>query len=388
MHRILAATVAALSLVGGAAAQATPKPSGRGLAIALELENHFAGLADKIFPSIVTVTSYLDPPAAEKKRLVGAWFLGGRKDKYPGYRKLAITSGIMMSKAGYILTCRHGLLKKNGELCDMVSVETQDQRHTICKVIGTEPTLNMAVIKLDVYSGKAPPLIVPAKLGNSALVRPGLWAIGCGDPTGPLRFYAVGNFTAVPKRDCYQEQLTATYMQAAMKVHPQAYGGPILNSRGEVVGMLCPRFPKPDVMKPLPHQGIELALPSNTFQGLYKALIEAKSFKSPWIGIAVMSRPELIRERGADAFEKLAKPRHGIYIENVFQPSPAFAKGIRPGDFLVQFGENTIRTPLDFQKFLYLAGIGAKVKLKMWSKGKEQILELDVKPRPANAKTR
>jgi S1-C subfamily serine protease len=96
----------------------------------------------------------------------------------------------------------------------------------------------------------------------------------------------------------------------------------------------------------------------------------------------------LIRERGADAFEKLAKPRHGIYIENVFQPSPAFAKGIRPGDFLVQFGENTIRTPLDFQKFLYLAGIGAKVKLKMWSKGKEQILELDVKPRPANAKTR
>ena len=109
-----------------------------------------------------------------------------------------MTSGVVINDEGHIICCRHGILKPDGSLCDLVSVESQDQQHTICDVLGSEPTLNFAVLRLAVFNEKLPPNCVPAKLGNSSTVRPGLWAIGVGDPDGPEMFYGVGTFTSIP----------------------------------------------------------------------------------------------------------------------------------------------------------------------------------------------
>ena len=67
-----------------------------------------------------------------------------------------------------------------------------------------------------------------------------LKAVAVGDPWGPQRTYAVGTLAAGPQRQCYQEDLAGTLMQASLTVHPEAYGGPLVDIRGRVVGMTVP----------------------------------------------------------------------------------------------------------------------------------------------------
>ena len=151
------------------------------------------------------------------------------------------------------------------------------------------------------------------------------------------------------------------------------------------MGMLSPRKPVPGPLADLPGYGIEFALPSNILQGLYKSLRQTGGNKSPWLGFAVMSRSELIRERGIEKFNAMDKPSTGILIENVFKPSPATTAGIQPGDFLVQFDGKPVLSPLNFQRYLYLTGIGAKVTLKMYRGGKLFDVEAKIEERPKNA---
>lgn len=379
----------------------TAKP-GRdaGLETALLLQDLFARRATTCFNSVVTVTAWERDPkalAAAKKparpmeqgeeEAPEGWGMVASEDDFPGYRKIVIGSGVMIDKEGHVLTCRHNLLKKDGSPADLVSVETPDQRQTICVVAGAEPTLNLGILKLEVFSAKHPPQIMPAKIGNNAKCKAGHFALAFGDPFGPEQFFTYGNFTALPNRDCYQELLTSTYLQMAIRVHPECYGGPVMNIEGEVVGLLMPREFKPGVNQLQQNYGIEFALPINIAKGIYPAIIKKKSFRSPWIGFAVMSRPELLRER-PEQFRTMKKPRFGIFIENVFAPSPAAALGIKPGDFLVKFDGKMVHTPLDFQKYLYLAGIGATVELELAREAKPYTVKVKIEARPAKATTR
>jgi serine protease Do len=377
----------------------TSKEADPALQAALQLQELFARRAKNCFQSVVTVTSWeLDPeqksvlaagskPEQGEDEREGSWGKVAEEKDIPGYRKIAMGSGVVIDKEGHILTCRHLLLKKDGSPADIVSVETPDQRHTICVVLGAEPTLNLGILQLKIYSKKHPPMIVPAKIGNNAGCKAGHYALAFGDPFGPEQFFAYGNFTALPNRDCYQELLTSTYLQMALRVHPQCYGGPVMNIQGEVVGILMPRQFKPGVVELADNYGIEFALPINIAKGIYPAIIKKRSFRSPWIGYAVMSRPELLRER-PEEYRTMKKPRFGIYIENVFSPSPAATLGVKPGDFLVKFDGQLVHTPLDFQKFLYLAGIGKTVELELARDAKPYTIKVKIEPRPSVATTR
>jgi serine protease Do len=227
-----------------------------------------------------------------------------------------------------------------------------------------------------------------AALGDSSAVRSGQWAIALGDPAGPEKFFGVGTFASGPSRDCYQELRSSFYLQAALSVPPEAYGGPLVNIAGEVLGILSPRDPRPGPAASAAPPGIEFALPSNIVIGLYDTIRQKGSFRSPWLGFSVMSRSELMHAQGAEAFEALEKPRSGIYIENVFDPSPAFAAGVRPGDFLVRFDGVDIRAPVDFQRQLYLAGIGGDARLELFHAGTSRTLSLHIEERPPEAHVR
>lgn len=363
-----------------------------GLATAISLEQQFFKISQEMYSAVVTVTGYERDPNAIVEAEAGpsdaAWVLSAFSDKYPGYRKVGIGSGVIVSEDGEILTCASILKKKDGTYADLVDVETDDQTNTICHLIAVEPTLNLALLKMEVFSRITPPHFKVAKFGNSAAMKPGSIALAIGDPFGPERHFSHGIVTSAPSRECYQEILTATYMQTTMLVHPQAYGGALVNLKGELIGILMPREPKNGTQPATPSHGIEFAMPANVVQGIYKALRMTKTFKSPWLGYSVMSRAEIRKERGPEGFNAMDKPRFGIMIENVFEGSPAAKAGIQPGDFLVKFDGEVIHTPIMFQRALYLAGIGADIKLEMYRAGKTIEVPLKVAERPAHATTR
>lgn len=354
---------------------------------ALAVQASFQAVARQVFPSVVSVRSYVEDPDAGQPRVVETtgWTLPPRSDEYPGYVLNAAGSGFVVSEEGDVLTCMHHLQKPDGTLARIIDIETPDQRHFLGEVIGLEPTLNLAVLGFAVYSKGYPPKYSVAKLGNSARIASGSWAFGVGDPPGPEKFFGVGLFTTGPSRDCYQELLTAFYLQAAMAAHPEAYGGPVVNIEGEVLGMLSPRKPRPGAQKTGSLRGIEFALPSNIIQGLYKSIKAKRSRRSPWLGYSVISRPELIRKHGLKGFGEMQKPRFGIMLENTFSPGPAEKAGLRPGDWLVRFDGTVINTPVEFQKQLYLAGIGAEVKLEIFREGKTFEVDVTIEERPAHA---
>ena len=365
-------------------------PAIEGLAVALELEKAYRGVADHVAPSIVSISAYTRKPEAEEEasEVPTARWRVELQQEYKGFELCGSGSGMILSEDGYILTNRHYLLKSDGSVADLVDVETVDNRHTISRVVGMEPTLNLAILKLQVYSETNKPQFRPLKFGNSAQLLPGHIVIAVADPFGPEKFFGAGLLASTPNRECYQEQLTSTFLQAAMRVHPGAYGGILVNLRGEFMGMLTPRNPKFGLEAPDQHLAIEFALPSNIIAGLYKTILRNETFVSPWLGYAVMSMPELQKELGTEAFLALDRPRVGIYIENVFEPSPAHAAGLQRGDFLVKFDGHYIGSPLDFQKYLYMAGIGNTVEVEIYRAGETFTHELKIEERPENATTR
>jgi S1-C subfamily serine protease len=179
--------------------------------------------------------------------------------------------------------------------------------------------------------------------------------------------------------------LSAFYLQTAMTVPPDAYGGPLLDVHGDVIGVLAPGVATLGVLAAHPRFGIEYAMPSKIVEGLYRSIRQVKTFRSPWLGFSVMSRAELAAQRGVEAFNALSKPKNGILIENVFRPSPAADAGILPGDFLVGFDAYKVSTPVDFQKYMYLAGVGKSVKLEIFRAGETLSKELAITARPPEA---
>jgi serine protease Do len=375
-----------------APAPADETPAIEGLDVALQLEKAYRGIADHVFPSVVSIAAYNRAPegegAEDVPQVEATWRLE-LMHEYPGFELNGSGSGVVLSEDGYILTNRHYLLKEDGTLADLIDVETVDNRHTISRIVGMEPTLNMAILKLEVYAETNKPRFTPIRFGNSFDMLPGSMTLAVADPYGPEKYFGPGVFAATPSRECYQEQLTATFLQAAMRVHPGAYGGALVNLRGEFVGMLTPRNPKFGLASSEEqHLAIEFALPSNIIAGLYQTILRNETFVSPWLGYAVMSLAELQKELGTEAFLELDRPRVGIYIENVFDPSPAHAAGIQPGDFLVKFDGHFIGSPLDFQKYLYMAGIGNTVEVELYRAGETYTRELLIEERPENAVTR
>jgi serine protease Do len=190
----------------------------------------------------------------------------------------------------------------------------------------------------------------------------------------------VGTLAARAERQCYQEQLTATLLQASLVVNPESFGGPLVDIRGRVVGMLVP--------PPLAStQGTTYALPIDLALNLYEALKVTESRRSPWLGVSVLELATARRRASSDS-PRIDLPSTGVYIDDVFEPSPASRAGIRVGDSLVAIDGQRLLSVLDFQKWLYLAGIGHEVSLELHRAGETLVKRVQVEERPASATTR
>lgn len=368
-----------------------------GLEAALAIQNQIAKVAKDAKPVVVTVHGYLRLAEGETQAtqptsapVQMGWGDPAGARRHAGYKPYASASGVMVTTDGDVLTCANFLQQKSGQPVDLVDVELEDGRHVISELISIEPTVNLAIVRMRIFAAGV--LRLPTiRFGDSTTLEVGHTALAMGNPDGPGGFFAIGAISALPDRDCYQELLTSFYLQTSLAVPPQAYGGPLLNVKGEVMGLLCPRNPEfgPHVLGP--RDGVEYVLPSSIITGLYKSMIANPTFRSPWLGFAVMSRAELVRKIGLSAFNEMRKPErfgYGIYIENVFKPSPAATAGIEPGDFLVSFNGNLIMSPIEFQANLYLTGIGHEADLEMFRNGKTYNVKVKIEPRPPEAITR
>lgn len=388
--RVVTAPAPARAVAGASASQAVDAAAEPGLAVALQLQDAFAGVAARVFPSVVGVTGYVKDAAwsPEQKRDAGGplWTNAGIDAlRYPGYRPVRSGSGFVVDEAGLVVTRDRLLRGEQDEIAALVDVELADHTHRVATVVGSEPTLDLAVLQIAEPSdgtSQSPP---PVALGDSDRLAIGQWVLALGDPPGNEQTFAVGIVSAPPVRQCYQQELSATRVQSSLAIPERALGGPVVDIQGRVVGLGVgePRGAAPPPGSP----GTGHVLPINLVLNLYEALKVAHSTRSPWIGVSVLELDRVARTAAATEKAKAAMPVNGIGIDDVFVPSPAASAGVKPGDFLVEMGGHAIQSVGDFQKWMYVLGIGAKVELGLVRDGQPLRVTATIEARPPEATT-
>jgi len=344
-------------------------------------EQVFAGIAQRVTPTVVTIRRFVKDQAwwaAEhaKKQSSSGWRVTPDADLVvPDHRPQGGGSGFVVSPDGYILTLRRVVIDPvTGKPADALDVEV-GSNHLLAKVVSAEPTLDLAILKVT----PAAPL-ASAKLGDSGSVGPGSWAIAFGDPDGPERTMVPGFIVHQPARECYQYELSATYLQTSVPVCDGALGGPLVNLHGEVIGINSRRGDSG--AKHAQVAGSGYALPINLPIAIYQSLLTKQSTVSPWLGVSVLRLDDALRKKIG---EPLCK---GVYIDNVFDPSPASAAGIKVGDILQTIDGDSLTGVYDFQRLLYLAGAGKVVKLQVYNASRTRELTTKIGIRPPLATTR
>jgi S1-C subfamily serine protease len=142
------------------------------------------------------------------------------------------------------------------------------------------------------------------------------------------------------------------------------------------------------VERTVPETHTTFAMQIETAIGVGKALKEKRTNDSPWLGLSVLSFEEKRRKMNDNtAFEALQKPANGLFIDDVYDPSPAATAGIRPGDIILSISDTKIVSVVDFQQALYYFS-GTKVPVRFFREGKEfmKIMGIEKRPTAANRK--
>ena len=338
-------------------------------------------LERKVRPSVVSVITYLKYPE-DRARPEGEWEIED-EEVHPGHERAVVSSGFVAAD-GTILCCRTPLNNPLGGFADIIEVESSEGNRYIAEVVGSEPTINIAVLRPKFASNQKGADLVPARIGKVEPLDTGEPVFAFGDPYGSSRTFAPGAVMAMPAAACYQADLTGSFIHASMAVDPGTVGGPLVNRMGEVVGLIVPPPSFDPLARPAPLPQVTYAMQIDTVLGVGEAIVKKRSNVSPWMGFSVLSKAELEGRIGSASFAALAKPEHGIAIDDVYTPSPATKAGVRKGDFLLSVNGVKILSVVDFQQSLYYFA-GVQVPIEVFRDGEVKSLLIQIEQRPVEA---
>jgi S1-C subfamily serine protease len=245
-------------------------------------------------------------------------------------------SGFIIDKNGLILTNNHIV-----EQSASIEVTMFDGRKYEGKLIGTDRTSDIAVVKID--GDNLPPVI----LGDSSGVKVGQVSIAIGNPFG---FFlqgptvTVGVISALNRTIRAEEGVYENLMQTDAHINPGNSGGPLVNIRGEVIGINSANIPFA--------QGIGFSIPVTGAKHIADELIAHGKVVRPWLGIlGVGINPQIAQ------YYKLPSDK-GILVTRVFENSPAFVAGIAPGDVIVEADHKDIKDMNELTKELRSKKVG------------------------------
>ncbi len=257
----------------------------------------------------------------------------------------ALGSGFIISEDGYIVTNYHVISK-----ADEIKVILEGGKKTYsAKVIGTDPETDLALLKID---AKEP--LPYLKFGDSDKVKPGQWVIAIGNPFGLDHTVTAGIISA--KGRVIGAGPYDNFLQTDASINPGNSGGPLLNMKGEVIGINTAIIAS--------GQGIGFAIPSNMAKKVIEQLKKYGKPKRGWLGVTI----EDIDEEKAKALG-LSKPM-GALVVSVVEGDPADKAGIKAGDVILAVNDRPIKDSRDLTRVIGNFPPGEKVKITIWHRGK------------------
>lgn len=335
------------------------------------LEAALVAVGERARPSVFSVRVLPGAPSGSGEG-DGGWRLAGAAKR----NSQAASSAFFLSEDGIAVASWSALGLESDADPEALEARLFDGRLRMASLLGAEPSLDLAVLQVHLVAGES---IAALRLGSSEALRAGQWAIAVSDHPQTGFAVTVGNFSSMPTRACYQEERSATLLQTTLLPQPRLRGSPLLTTRAEVVGVvvgISGELHDDQAATEGAH-----ALPARLASVLAATLKTKGSRVSPWLGVSVLS---LDSPRYKAAFGS-ASGTQGILIDDVFSPSPAAKAGLRPGDVLMAIDGQAIASPYDFQRALYLGGVGSSLVVT-FGRGQTRLeATLLVEERPANA---
>ncbi|BAY68381.1 HhoA/HhoB/HtrA family serine endopeptidase [Anabaena sp. FACHB-709] len=296
-----------------------------------------------------TITRRVDPFLEDPffRRFFGEGFQG----QLPPEQMRGLGSGFIIDKSGLILTNAHVVDK-----ADRVTVRLKDGRSFDGKVQGIDEVTDLAVVKIN--AGNSLPV---APLGSSNNVQVGDWAIAVGNPLGFDNTVTLGIVSTL-KRSSAQVGITdkrLDFIQTDAAINPGNSGGPLLNDKGEVIGINTAI--RADAM------GIGFAIPIDKAKAIATQLERDGKVAHPYLGVQMATlTPELAQQNNIDPNSAFAIPEvNGVLVIRVVPNSPAANAGIRRGDVILQVDGQAITTAEQLQNVVENSRLGQALQVRL-----------------------
>jgi S1-C subfamily serine protease len=251
-------------------------------------------------------------------------------------------SGFVFTPDGLILTNSHVVHDATH-----IEVTLADGRRLPAHTIGDDPATDLAVIRIDLIGNDGPSL-QPVQLGDSQQLRPGQMAIAIGNPYGFQSTVTAGVISALGRSlRSYSGRLIEDVIQTDAALNPGNSGGPLVSSRGEVIGVNTATI--------LPAQGLCFAIGINTAKFVASRLLRDGRIRRSYIGVSAQTVPI---HRRIVRFYNLPQET-GVVVVGVEPNSPARKAGLREGDVIVALDGTSVAGVDDLHRLLTDAQVGA-----------------------------
>ncbi|HDN97944.1 MAG TPA: DegQ family serine endoprotease [bacterium] len=341
----------------------------------ISLQNAFVNVAKAVKPCVVQITTekvvtyrYWDP-FGDLEDFFNLPFedffkFPRRKPRIFKKKQTGLGSGFIVDKDGYILTNNHVI-----EGVDKIYVKLFNDDHKYrAKVIGTDPKTDLALIKID---AKRP--LPEAKLGDSDKIQVGEWVIAIGNPMGLEETVTVGVVSA-KGRSGFGITQYEDFIQTDAAINPGNSGGPLVNIRGEVIGV------NTFIIAPYAAQNIGFAIPINLAKRVFIQLKEKRRVIRGYLGVWLQP----LTEELANSFG--LKNTEGALVVEVIPDTPAEKAGIKEGDVIIEYDGKKVKDVKDLQMKVANTPVGKRVKIGVWRGGRKVTLWVKIGEMPEEVK--
>ncbi len=285
------------------------------------------------------------------------------------FKQQSLGSGFIIGREGYIVTNNHVI-----ENADQIKVKLAMGKEFDAKVVGRDPKTDLALIKIEASDD-----LTPLEMGDSDGLRVGTWVVAIGSPFGLEQTVTAGIVSA--KGRTLGAGPYDDFIQTDASINPGNSGGPLINMKGEVIGINTAIFSQGGG-----NVGIGFAIPVNLAQGIIEQLKNEGQVTRGWLGVGIQDiTPELAEYYGV-------KDRKGVLVTQVFSGDPADKSGIKTGDVIVTVDGKKVSSSRELSRTIANTTVGERTPVSILRAGEGKILyveltkrsdsEASVKPQP------
>ncbi|MEY2500796.1 MAG: serine protease Do [Verrucomicrobiota bacterium] len=316
-------------------------------------------LVSSVIPSVVSIKTSKKAPVRRQYQLDPSEFFNRnpRQNRNPNEEAMvqnSLGSGVVVTSEGHIITNNHVV-----DQVDEIEVQLSDGRTKKAKLIGADAVVDLAVLKVD------EPGLKPLKIGDSDSVQVGDFVVAIGNPFGFEETVTDGIISSKGRPN--RVDGFGDYLQTNAAINPGNSGGPLVNLRGEIIGINTAIISRSGGS-----QGIGFAIPSNSVRTALESLLKNGRIIRGYLGIQARPARDGVVEND------------GVIIDDVIPNSPASEAKLKRDDVIKKFNGHTVRNIAELRSLVSQVELNKKVELEIARNGNTQKVSAEIKEQPAD----